>query len=1130
MRKRSLLVTALLLSSLMVFAAPNVATSDEVTEHEIESAKISLRLATEGMVLLENNDNALPLPGTGTVALYGAGAVQPVKGGTGSGAVNNRIVYPDGTKVDGISLTTSVLDGFKSIGYTVVNEDYLTKWNQDHLVINTGVLSMGDTIEGDELIDPALVEADSALTGTAIYVIRRNAGEGADRTPTKGDYYLSENEEANIALLAASYDRFIVVLNVISVDASWFDDSGADALVLMSNPGMLSGDALVQVLTGAVTPSGKLVDTWALSIDDYPSTEYFGAINPDDPWSSYVEYYLEDIYVGYRYFDTFAPEKVKYEFGYGLSYTTFDIDVDAVDVSGNDVTVTATVTNTGDTYNGKEVVEIYFSAPDGTLDKPYQELIAFAKTDTLEPGESQTLSITFQASEMSSYSEALAAYILEEGDYILRVGNSSRNTEPVAVLSLSETVITEQLANRMAIGRNGANVGGSDNSVGGRATPPYLPKYEITVEESVENFNALREAFKEKGASGKSYDDGKSIEGALRLSLDPSALESVESVYPELGEGETYEDVNVYISATTDEVNVNGFNYETLIAYNVVPVYFDEDGNAVSEKPAVLANYRTKNEEGDLYTLLDVYNGVLTLEQFVSGMSIEELSNMVEGGNKSPNADGQSAGGTSPSTRHMDPAAAAKVDNLWVRGEAGETNGLYIDSRLIPNTTNADGPAGLRVTQSYTEDGVTYYQFCTAYPVGTMIAQSWDVDVARQMGESIGADMKAAGVTLWLAPGMNLHRNPLNGRNFEYYSEDPLITGLMASSEGAGVQSVPGVGVTYKHFAANSQETTRNASNAVISERALRELYLKGFEIAVKRSKPMAIMTSYNMINNVPAANDYELTENLLRQEWGFDGLVMTDWGGPGGYSDARAMHAGNDLIMAGKTVSNITGYITDAAPAIEYGPDGIATDGGYPFVSMTTRASGVTVTYTTVTHWGDYTPDKNGKDFTVIARAEDVDTETRPVRVYVDAEGTPYLAAPGGVSTSQSVQYWTVREFLDGKDINGVHLNGMVDDGTASYTEEDGLVAITYKLSKLSAKDNVSRGHQDPDTYDIFGDLDENTLTLGDLQKSVRHILGIVLGSSQFADLTGIEAVSYTGARADQLISYVDVAKGAVN
>ncbi len=1114
-----------------VFAAgPGAVTTDEVSQHEIDSANISLQMATEGMVLLENNNNALPIAKSGDVALYGAGAVQTVKGGTGSGAVNNRIVYPDGTKVDGVAIASSVLDGFLNAGYNVLTENYLRDYNEAN---PTSVSGMGrSSLAEDWMLTYEDVSQTAQQTDTAIYVVRRNAGEGADRTPTKGDYYLSDTELANIQLLSSVFDKCIVVLNVISIDTSWFDESGADAMLVMSNPGMLSGDAAVQVLNGTVTPSGKTVDTWASDITDYPSTEYFAAINEEDPYSSYVEYYLEDIYVGYRYFDTFAPEKVNYPFGYGLSYTTFDVVTDSVTADADKVTVNVTVTNTGDTYSGKEVVEVYFSAPSGELDKPYQELAAFGKTDLLAPGQSQTLTLTFDPSEMSSYSEERAAYILEAGDYVIRVGNSSRNTNPEAVIKVDKTVITEQLTNQMTVSRDGANPGGSS---GGRGTPPYLQGIEgVDVETNVENLTKMKETFKEAGISAEAYNDGKSTEGVVELALSGADLENTEAVYPELKDGETYEDVNVYISATTDEVDVNGYNYQTNIDYNVNPVYFDAEGNATSEKPEEMANFRVKSgseEDGtaEYYTLLDVHNGVLTMEQFVSGMTIEELANFVEGGNKSPNADGQSAGGTSPSTRKISESTTKAIDDLWVRGAAGETCGLYIEDRLIPNTINADGPAGVRVSQSYEEDGTTYYQFCTAYPVGTMIAQSWDVDVAQQMGEAIGADMTAAGVTLWLAPGMNIHRNPLCGRNFEYYSEDPLLTGMMASAETTGVQTNPGIGVTIKHFAANNQETTRNGSNSVVSERALREIYLKGFEIAVKSAQPMAVMSSYNMINNVTAANDYELLENILRKEWGFDGMVMTDWGGSGGYSDARAMHAGNDLIMAGKIVSNITGYIADAAPAIEYDENGIATDGGYPFVSKTTRASGTSVTYTTVTHWGDYKPDPEGTEFNVVTTAEAFDTETRPVRLYVDEEGNYYTESQEEIDTTQELQDWTIREMLEGKDINGTHLNGLIDNETASYKEEDGKVTITYKLAKLSAMDNVSTGHQTPSTTDIFGNPDENTLTLGDLQKSVINILNMVEDSSQFANLVDIEAESYTQARADQLKTFVEVAKGDI-
>ena len=287
-------------------------------------------------------------------------------------------------------------------------------------------------------------------------------------------------------------------------------------------------------------------------------------------------------------------------------------------------------------------------------------------------------------------------------------------------------------------------------------------------------------------------------------------------------------------------------------------------------------------------TLLDVYQGTVTMEELLASLSVEEMSYIVEG---------LGWGGGS------EPVVGAQANS--VKGAAGETTSRYYETRAIPNTVLADGPAGIRITQSYTENGTTYYQYCTAFPIGTLIAQSWDKDVAKQFGEAIGEEMLEMGVTMWLAPGMNIHRNPLCGRNFEYYSEDPLVAGVTAASTTLGVQSNEGIGVTIKHYAGNNQENNRNAVNNTITERALREIYLKGFEIAVKTANPMAIMTSYNLNNSMPAADDYDLCTDIPRGEWGFNGLVMTDWGG-GQSTPVNSMHAGNDLIMPGGSSASI--------------------------------------------------------------------------------------------------------------------------------------------------------------------------------------------------------------------------------
>lgn len=1106
-----------------------VATSPAVTEHEIESAKISKQLATEGMVLLENKNQALPVDREGKIALFGIGAVQTIKGGTGSGAVNNRIVYEDGRVVEGVAVASSVLDGFKNAGYEVLTEASLKKLDQEHPLQQEGMFEA--TLAPDAALSMEEIAVCQRETETAIYVVRRNAGEGADREPVKGDYYLSDVERENIRLLSEHFEKCIVVLNVINIDMSWYKDSGVDAVLLMSNAGELGGDALVEVLNGTVNPSGKLVDTWASDYKDFPSSEFFAAVNPEDPYGAFIEFYNEGIYVGYRYFDSFAPEKVLYPFGYGLSYTDFEIKTESVRIEEQNVVVEVSVKNTGERA-GKEVVQVYFSAPAGELDKPYQELIAFGKSDLLQRGETQTLRLTFRASDMSSYSEKRAAYWMDPGDYVLRVGNSSRHTEPAAVLCLERGIVTEPLRNRMQMNRPGAVPGGSG---GGRGIPPYPNKYpEVSVESNVKRYEELAAAFRKAGASGHSCRDGHSVEKVPHLNLDSSFLEQDEGPYSDLKEGESGHDVTEYRSATTPEVEVKGVDYMTKTPYRIRKIYYDENGVSRTEKPEKMANFRVKRgseEDGtaEYYTLLDVYNGVLTMEQLVSGMTLEELADFVEGGNKSPTAAGQSAGGTSPSSLKLSERAAQKIDDLFVRGEAGETCGLYIESRLIPNTTNADGPAGLRVTQQYEKDGVTYYQFCTAYPVGTLIAQSWDIETAYKMGRAVGADMIRAGVTLWLAPGLNIHRNPLCGRNFEYYSEDPLLSGMMASSEGLGVQSRPGIGVTYKHFVANNQESKRELSNNVVSERALREIYLRAFEIAVKRSQPMAMMSSYNLNNSVGAANDHDLLEDILRREWGFDGIVMTDWGGSGAYSDARSMHAGNDLIMAGRSVANILGYIADMAPVITADGNGLSPEGGYPHVFQSTFAFGTIVLHSVEVQWGDYIPEADGKPYKIKTDRKAFDSETRPVLLYLDEKGEYHKEGDRwNPKTKQVLETWTIREIMDGKKVGDKHVPGMTAEGKASYEEDGEFVTITYKLAKRSAKDNISRGMQEARTKDILGDDDENTLTLADLQKSVIRILKFVMSSSQFADLTQTEAESYTEQRKERLQTVMEAVKSS--
>ncbi|MCI7812219.1 MAG: glycoside hydrolase family 3 C-terminal domain-containing protein [Lachnospiraceae bacterium] len=995
-------LTAVLAASMVmttgtsVFAAGAVK-SDEVSEREERNAELSMNLATQGMVLLENKDQALPIAKEGNIAVFGAGAAGTIKGGTGSGDVNQRY-------------TVSVAEGFERAGYNVTTGDYIEAYKaHEEEVLAASTSWWGRPAVLDIDLEDAWVETAKQDTDTAIYVLARNSGEGSDRAAAEGDYYLNETEKANIVKLTENFEKVIVVLNVGGIiDTKFIDEiEGIDAVLLMSQAGMRGGDAVVKVLNGEVTPSGKLTDTWAVNYEDYPSSETFSTNDGNDK----QEDYTDGIYVGYRYFDTFGVAPA-YEFGYGLSYTTFDTVVDSVTADADRVTVTATVTNTGDTYSGKEVVQVYFSAPDGTLEKPYQELAAFAKTDELAPGESQTLTITYLTTEMSAYSEEKAAYIMEPGDYVVRVGNSSRNTKAAAVITLDEEAITEQLSNQVV----------ADKEL---------------------------EMLSKAGATPYTYEgEADEIAAAEKIALAAADIKTVNNASP-------YDDesVTAYVSDTTEtEYLAENLGYEPTSKYH----------GAYEEKVEKL--------EGDFSqsTLKDVYDGTITMEEFVSGLTVSQMADIVIGGNKLPNANGQSAGAASANADGVGEGAMVGAQANAVSGAAGETAGIYIESKKIPNIVLADGPAGLRITKEEEREDGTYYQFCTAWPIGTLLAQSWDTEVVRAMGAGVGEELKEYGVTLWLAPGLNIHRNPLCGRNFEYYSEDPYLVGAIGMAETAGIQSNAGIGVTIKHYAGNQQENSRTTENNTITERTFREINLKGFEMIVKGAKPMAIMTSYNLNNSVPAADDYDLCTDLARGEWGFDGLIMTDWGG-GQSTPSISMHAGNDLIMPGSSVEDITirGFC-DQEPT--FGEDDI-----YPAVTVGQGWFGPQAS----TAWGEFVLDPAGDTvITKTVKTEDYEAAVRP---------TIKDGAEAEVAVSELI--------------------AQLGDAVEVVANEDGTTTINYK-----------------------GSYKDNNICLGDLQKATANILTIVMQSNQFANLfDDVETVSYTDARADQLTIYSAVEKSEI-
>jgi len=729
--------------------------SKEVEQREIDHMNISRELAGECMVLLEN-DGALPLKETGKIALFGNGVRRTVKGGTGSGDVNSRSIV-------------NVEEGFKNAGFTVTSGSWLDKQGEmldkskgEYLEWVKAEAKKSSRSEFIIQFDhpysapaPVLIteeDCKEADTDVAVYVIARNSGEGSDRYNREGDYLLFAEEKKNLEMVAAHFKKTIVILNIGGVmELSGVKAiPGINAILLMGQLGNIGGDALADVVTGKVNPSGKTVDTWAKNYMDYPSSAKFSHNG-----SVHDEEYEDGIYVGYRYFDSFGVEP-EYCFGFGRSYTDFSLQIDGAEAAGDRVQVRATVQNTGSVYAGKEVVQIYYSAPQGRMDKPYQELAAYHKTSLLKPGESEAMILTFAIKEMASYSEADAAWVLEKGDYVIRVGSSAGNTEVAAVLTLAEEVKTQ-------IGKN-------------------LFPLDIQLKEIKPDTTAAKTAY-EKNSEGL----GRVYHG----SIQSSCIKAEHMVYQ--GKREEY-----------------------------------------------------KTDREKKLTVQDIKNGDCTVEELVAQLTVEEMADMCVGTLRA--GEGNVVGNAS----------------YTVPGAAGDTSSILKGSRGIKNMILADGPAGLRLQPHFkttkegkllpggsvmgdsfepfdpdiNEDEVdNYYQYCTAIPIGWSLAQSWNTELAEWAGDMIGAEMEQFGVDLWLAPAMNIHRNPLCGRNFEYYSEDPLVSGKIAAAITIGVQKHKGKGTTIKHFAVNNQEDNRYFVNAHVSERALREIYLKGFEIAVKESQ-----------------------------------------------------------------------------------------------------------------------------------------------------------------------------------------------------------------------------------------------------------------------------------------------------
>lgn len=684
----------------------------------------SARAVSGGIVMLKN-DGALPLKQGGTAAVFGRIQLHYYKSGTGSGGmvnVSKVIGITDGLLDAGYKLDEQLLNAYRE--WDEQNPfDYGEGWGGEPW-------SQKEMPLTDELVGGAASRADAAIV-----IIGRTAGEEMDNKLEKGAFLLSDLEEDMLRRVTSAFDKTVVLLNTGGlIDMSFMDRYPVSAVMYVWQGGMVGGAGTAAVLTGEVSPSGKLPDTIAYEISDYPSDKFFG--------SGDMDCYGEDIYVGYRYFETFAKDRVRFPFGFGMSYTSFDITASDFKLDGNKVTGSVNVKNTGSTP-GREVVQIYCSAPQGKLGKPARVLCGFDKTRALQPGESQTLSFEIPLESVASYDDSgvtghKSAWILEQGGYVFYAGADVRSASEAYSLTLPETVVRQC---KSALG-------------------PLT-------------------AFKRMvNSSGK----------------------------PE------FEDVPL-------------------------------TGEAFPHDHAKLpAEIPQTGDRG--IRLADVVNGKNTLEEFTAQLTDYDLSCIIRG-----------EGMGSPKVTAGTAAAFGGVsDTLTALG--------------IPCACCDDGPSGMRL-----DCGTKTFSL----PNGTLLASTFDRPLMTELFTFMGLEMHTNQVDCLLGPGMNIHRHPLNGRNFEYFSEDPYLTGEIASAELAGLHSTGAEG-TIKHFCGNNRETRRHFLDSVISERALREIYLRGFEKAVKKGGAKSVMTTYGQVNGVWTAGNYDLVTGILHDDWGFDGFTMTDW------------------------------------------------------------------------------------------------------------------------------------------------------------------------------------------------------------------------------------------------------------
>lgn len=727
---------------------------------------LARQAVAEGCVLLKNNNNSLPINDGETVSVFGRIQFDYYYSGTGSGGMVNP------------PYVVSILDALRESKDISVNKDLIEiyqNWSIENPFDKGQGWAQEPWSQKEMPLTQELVEKAAGKSDIAIVIIGRTAGEEKDNSATKGSYFLTDEEENMLASVCKVFSRVAVVLNVGNIiDMGWVDRYNPAAVLYAWQGGSEGGNGVCDILTGKVNPSGRLSDTIALDINDYPSTENFG--------DSKRNYYKEDIYVGYRYFETAATEKVRYSFGYGLSYTTFENKTDKYSVTQDKISFNVTVTNTGKT-SGKQVIQIYVAPPQGTLGKPAKNLIRFAKTELLNSGESETMSFEISADEFASYDDSgvtkhKSCYVLEAGTYEIYAGFDVRNTLAIGKYVVNELQVVKRMQEILA--------------------PTQL-------------YSRLKPCVFSNG--------------------NYSMIEEEVSTRTE------------NLSQRVKQENINKCSFS-----------------------------------GDLgYKLGDVYEKSVTLSDFLAQLTDHDLICISRG-------EGMCSPKVTPGTAS---AFGGVTERLKYFG--------------IPVACCADGPSGIRM-----DNGEKAFSL----PNGTALACTFNVDLLGNLFQMVGMELRMNRVDTILGPGMNIHRSPLNGRNFEYFSEDPYLTGKMACAELKGMHKF-GVTGTIKHFTCNNQEFKRQEADSVVSERALREIYLKGFEIAVKEGGAYSVMSTYGPLNGIWTAGSSDLLTTVLRNEWKFKGVVMTDWwakmndeGCPASIQNTAAMtRAQNDVYMV--TVSS---------------------------------------------------------------------------------------------------------------------------------------------------------------------------------------------------------------------------------